>query len=236
MDFSLYKNQLLYSYRGFLSELYKQEYNLKHFDLILMDKSISQKSRDHYITQKRNFTITINDSMYYKRLFEKEIFRKKNWIKDLFIKQRKNFIFSYHNLDRIEIGSSTYYSFPEGRKMAINSIKLIKEFKSYEPFSSPVLFNLIPQKYSTILIVGTNKTKPNNETLSIINYLEKTTMEQKLKYVNDVLIKHVETWFISNNFYLKLKSTNKDKQILRYITKFFPMNMKRKELKFNMFR
>ncbi len=237
VDFSIYKNQLLCSYRGFLSELYKQEYNLKHFELILKDKEISERTKKRYNSKNQHFIMIVNNSRFYKSLFDKEIFRKKNRLLDLFVQRKRtqNFIFSHYELDRIEICSSTCYAFP-GNKVPIDKIKLLSNFKYYDPISSLIFFSLIPQKDKTILIVGTNKTKPDYKTLLIIKYLDEATMEQRLKYVSDVLIKHVETWFLSTQYYNKLSNTKKDKKIIKNIERYFHNSMKRKDIEFNMFK
>ncbi|WP_117883865.1 hypothetical protein [Aureibaculum luteum] len=220
VDLSLNRNQLLFSYRGFLSELYKQEYNLKWYKLIFESNELTNEIKQTFYHLNSGFDLATKFGRFNKQLFESDL-----------IKGTNSFEFIHFALPKIEICTST--SFSSASKIKFK--KDLLERKSLPPIVSSNFINLIPQKDKLNVILGCHsekKLKGKFDLDKISNYNEK----EKIKLISDVLIRHVETWFVSKNLYNKWKDQKKDVEILNQIHKYLPSHMKSKYVKFNMFQ
>jgi hypothetical protein len=222
IDFSLYKNQLLYSYRGFLSEHYKQEYNIKWYESIFNCVDLNNSIKSSYLHLDKEFKLSVKLGKQIKILFEKDLFEGTT-----------HFEFINFNLPRIEVCTSTTYTIPFSLSQEL--IYELEMGKLDNPLISPIFINLIPNKTGLNVILGclSDTNAKGRLKLSKISALPQ---KEKIKLISDILIKHVETWFVSLSLYNTWKQRKMDNEILTYIAKYLAPEMKLKHLKFNMFQ
>jgi hypothetical protein len=224
VDYSEYKNQVLFSYRGFLSELNKQEFNLKWYLNIFQSSELSKEIKNQYRSKYIQFSILVKSGRSTKMLLESDL---KN--------STKHFDFINFTLPRIDICTSTAYSLPAAIDI---DDKIIEEFENMEtipPFSAVNFVNIIPIKNGLEVILGCHnqndlKGKLQLEKISLMNE------KDKFKLLSDILIRHIETWFVSKSLFNTWKSRNMASEILKQMEKYRPHNMKRRHIKFNMFQ
>ena len=197
-----------------MNEIYKIEYNLKWYDKIFSDQSISVKSKNSYFRKMGLFLQVIDLHYKSKELLEIEIFGLSN---------NENFIFSYREISKLDICSCACYQMIENLPIT----------NTDDFFNSYVFFNLFPNGDKTILLVGVYSGLKDNDAL--IKYLDNANEFELLKYISDTLIKHVETWIVSVDLYQKWKSKNFDKLILEKKEEFLPFEKKNEEIEFNIF-
>ncbi|MES2515344.1 MAG: hypothetical protein V4580_14420 [Bacteroidota bacterium] len=228
-DFYDYKNQLLHAYRGFLSEHYKQEYNLKHYKLIFGDKKISKQTKNNWQHTNLKFQISVCFGKYFKQLFEKDINKKKLW----FLSKANNFEFITLKLPRIEICTSTVFAYPYEANVSKDLKEKIENGLPIKPQGAIISISLVPHGQYTYCILG----QPLESYINKLqfNEISKFTTEESLNLVNGILIKNIETWCMSLAFYDDLRKTGKDKKLLLEIHKHLPADKKRSTVKFNVF-
>lgn len=223
IDYSKYRNQVLFSYRGFLSEHYKQEYNLKWYEKIFQSNELTEETKKGYHINYITFLLAVKSGRFTKSLLESDIHQ-----------HTRNFKFINFQLPRIDVCTSTVYTVPT--KISVNEI-LLKKLKTKEttqPISSSIFVNLIPTNTKLEVILGCEidkKLKGKLELDKIDGYNQKT----KIKLISDILIKHIESWFVSRSLYNVWRNRKMDYEILKQMEKYRPVNMKSKYVKFNMF-
>ncbi|REE07613.1 hypothetical protein DFQ09_1203 [Winogradskyella pacifica] len=224
IDFSLYKNQLLYSYRGFLSELYKQEYNIKWYELIFKSNNLSNEVKESFSNLYNSFLIIIKMSKQTKFLFEQDLNGN-----------TRNFDFIYLNLPKLEVCTSTSYTLPVSISFDADQWQAIKSKETIPLINTPIFINLIPKDNQLNTILGCISDKTLKGRIDV-NKIERYNQKEQIKLISDILIKHVETWFVSKTLYNLWTQRKLEKEILKQIKKYRPAIMKRKNIKFNMFQ
>lgn len=221
-NFYEYKTQLLYSYRGFLSEYNKQEYNCKWYESILNCNNLSKNIKEFYSNLNNKFNLSVKLGKKIKLLFEKDL-----------SEGSCHFEFIYFKLPKIEVCTSTSYCLP-----IILSPQVIHDIENEtitKPTISPILINLIPSETELNVILGCLSDKEIKGRLEL-NKIANLTQKEKIKFISDILIKHVETWFVSISLYNTWKQRKMNHEILNQITKYIPAEKKLSYIKFNMFQ
>lgn len=221
VDYSSYKNQLLFSYRGFLSEHYKQEYNLKHYELIFESNKLTDTIKEMYVQRYLEFSLDVKIGRTIKRLFEKNL-------KEVDV---NDFNFISFKLPKIDVCTSSTYSLPLAIK--IKSDEILKR-ESFPIAGNMNFVNLIPHGKHLNVILGCLSDENLKGRLDL-KKIEKYDDKSKIKLISDILIRHIETWFISNSLYNIWNQRKLTTEIIRQIEKYFPVHMKNKHVKFNMF-
>lgn len=218
VDYNCYSNQLLYSYRGFLSEFYKQEYNLKWYELIFRDNRLNEDVKSAFRNKNNQYKAIVSIGKKIKYLFEQDI-----------NEGIRNFKFIYFKLPKIDICTSTAFAYPQ----VISSVDQMNGFENTPLINNINFINLIPQRDKLNVILGciNNNLKHSLDLDKIIH----KTNQDKIKLISDILIRHTETWFVSTKLYNIWKQRKLDNEILRQKHKHLPAEMKFKHLKFNMF-
>lgn len=223
INYASYYNQILFSYRGFLSEFYKQEYNLKWYELIFKSNQLSDETKKIHENLYLKFSLSIREGKFIKKLFESDL-----------KKATTNFEFIHFKLPLIEVCTSTSYSFPKEIRLDNTQLKELISKDSFPPFSRYYFINLIPTKDELNVILGYNLDQVLKLHLDL-NKISRLTKNEKMKLISDILIRHVETWFISKSLYNIWRDRKLDNEILRQIGKYLPAKMKEKYVRFNLF-
>lgn len=208
-----YNNQLLMAYRWCVNELYKIEYNLKWYEAIFMDLSITTGTKNLYFRKLLQFLPAIDLFNKSKELFEIELCK---------VSDEKNFIFLYKEIDRIDICSCAYY----------NEVDSLPIKSSNDFFNSSIYFSLFPKRGKTILLVWT---RVDSKHVNLIERLKYMNDSELLKYISDVLIKRVETWIVSVELFTEWQKKEVDQKILQKIKEYLPFDKKNLETDFNLF-
>lgn len=219
IDYSLHRNQLLYSYRGFLNEHYKQEYNVKWYELIF-ESNLNDSIKEFYEKLFIQFTVCVKAGNYVKELFESDL-----------LENSQNFKFITLKLPKIEVCTSATFAKP---RMITVDWSAIQMQNSIAPITNYNFINLIPTNENLYVIFGhiADESLPGNLDLEkILNLSQK----EQIKLISDILIKHIETWIVSPSLHNKWKQRKIDKEILQQKKIFRPIPMRNKYLKFNMF-
>jgi hypothetical protein len=224
VDYTNYRNQVLFSYRGFLSEHYKQEYNLKWYNKIFQCNQLSYQCKARYKQEYIKFLLCVKSGRYIKGLLESDL-----------NSESKHFKFLHFQLPRIEVCTSTVYSMPQD--IILNDL-LLRDLASrdtFPPISCTNFINLIPTKDKLEIIIGCDVDQSLHGGIEL-DQVSKYDQEAKIKLISDILIRHVETWFVSTSLYNKWRSRKIDYQIIEQMEKFRPVNMKYEPVEFNMFQ
>lgn len=223
-DYSNYRNQLLFSYRGFLSEFYKIEYNAKWDEKIMNSNNLSEDLKNKAETSfvKNIFKLKVSKSL--KLQLENDL----NY-------NTRNFEFINFQLPRIEVCTSSIYSFPTKILLTKDLLIDIQEREILPSINSTMFFNLIPTKDKLEVIIGCTN-DPKLEGKIDLKEIAKYDEKSKIKLISDILIKHTETWFVSKSLYKVWKNRKLDIEIIKQIEEFRPPFMKNKYVKFNMFQ
>jgi len=189
IDYASYYNQVLFSYRGFLSEFYKQEYNLKWYELIFKSNELSDETKKKYKNLYLVYLLNVKAGKFIKNLFESDL-----------KKVTTNFDFIHFKLPLIEICTSTSYSYPNEVVLNKAQFKKLISKDSFLPLSRYYFINLIPTKGELNVILGYNLDKSLKLHLDL-NKILRLTKKEKIKLISDILIRHIETWFVSKSLY-----------------------------------
>lgn len=220
-----YKNQLLHSYRGLLSELYKQDYNLKWYDLIFESNDLSEETKKRFRHTKIEQSIGAFFLKCFKELIENDI-----------VNNTKNFEFIVLKLPAAQVCTSTVYS-PPMPLIGVDDqfLNRVETSPSLKPPNTIVLVSLIPTKTSTFCILGQPVDTSLPDRINL-NRITKYSPKEKIKFVSDVLIKRIESWCVSIDLYESWKKGNRDKQVIYEIQKYLPDHMKSQQIKFNLLK
>lgn len=224
IDFKLYRTQLLYSYRGYLSEFYKQEYNLKHYLEIFNSNKLSVAVKERYRPLDLQYRLIVKSGQSTKKLLEHDIKHG-----------TQNFEFIHFTIPRIEVCTSTAYALPVAIRVNEEFVADIESRDSFSFGNTPIFINLVPKEKFLNVILGCHKDKTLKGRLDL-EKIQKYNCHDKVKLISDILIRHIETWFVSLNLYNIWKQRNMDNEILRQIEIYLSPLMKTKHVKFNMFR
>ena len=223
VNYSDYRNQVLFSYRGFLSELYKQEYNLKWYEEIFLSNELSHEIKRNYQNKYIQYLLTVKSNRFTKQLLEGDLNHT-----------TKSFDFISFKLPRIDICTSTVYSLPTAIQLDKKLLIDLEEKETFPPTSATNFVNIIPIKDGLEIILGCHnqkdlKGKMKLEKIALLNE------KDKIKLLSDILIRHIETWFVSKSLFNTWESRKMASEILKQMEKYRPHYMKSKHVRFNMF-
>ncbi|KIX22442.1 hypothetical protein SY27_00905 [Flavobacterium sp. 316] len=223
IDYSNYRNQVLFSYRGFLSEHYKQEYNLKWYVKILQSSELTEECKKRFNNKYIQYQLIVKSGKFTKSLLESDLKR-----------ESKNFQFINFQLPRIDICTSTVYSLPTAIILNDTLLQNLEIRKTFPPISSSIFINLIPTNDALEVILGCHADKNIGGKLDL-DKVKNYNQKAKIKMISDILIRHIETWFVSKSLYNIWKSRKMDHEIIKQMEKYKPAHMKSKHVKFNIF-
>lgn len=225
IDYSLRKNQLLFSYRGFLNEHYKQEYNLKWYELIFTSNDLPDELKKEFLSLKIQYIVSVMMGRTTKLQLEEDLFSGS-----------KNHEFIHFTLPRFEVCTSAHYSLPEYIEIE-NPFRLHLDWLNGQSLplnTCPIFINLIPDDTKLNVILGCNSDK------NLFGYIDLKAIQlfserEKIKLISDILIVHIETWTVSLALYNTWKKEGTQQKILDEIEKYIPFSMKSFSPEFNMF-
>ncbi len=198
IDFSLYKTQLLFSYRAFCGELRKKQNLLELHKNILQSEIIQMRcSQDYTNTTKSVIAETqkaIEDLQLMKSHFEDEIANNLN----------SNFIFYTFSYDIIKVSISAAFN-----PIQDNKGEIFEALHNGIPLKT-VFINVIPQEDKLNVIVGYHKNYCNDW---IIEYVKSWKDLDKIGLQNnltDLIGAKVETWCMAISLFETIKTPNKE--------------------------
>lgn len=229
-DYHLYMSQMLLSYRGYFSEVYKKQYNVKYAEKLLNLSYISTADKRQISESSNIEKISLFDALLIRNLFHDEIDSGYS---------KSNFTFHTIQLGKLDVFSSTCYSHPTALPIVDAQdyvSKLTPDNVGNKLHSLPIFFNLIPEDDGLLAIIGW----PNVDTIYFSpEYPEKkmdfTCVESMQKYVSDVLIKRVESWGMSVDTHQGLKENGADEIIIKLIYEHLSDHKKGDYIDFNLF-
>ncbi len=191
LDFSLYKTNLLFSYRILANELRKKEILIDKFKSILNDFELNLYFDNQYINNLKDnikgYRQALKDGEYYLIFFNSDI-----------NSNTRNFTFLTIELPLIDFCASGVFTYETTAE--INSIPdLLKD----KPLSD-IYFNLLPLKDKSIAIFGF-LTEMKEKLWGHISEFKDTDKIYSLKKIGDLLLTRVENWVCSESVYRKLK-------------------------------
>lgn len=197
LNTSIYKSQLLFSYRSLCAEIRKKLKNIEIFERVQKSSHFKMHSQFLDITKMQIEANTqgVNDMNFFKDEFEKEIFNE----------SIPNFVFETIDFNFIPISVSAVYS-------PINPEFHTLEFlmNSKEPLNY-IFINLIPQNDKLSLIIGYHKNFMDNWIFEYINSWKNIDDKVFRKKITDLLATKIETWAISPVYFESLSKSNINK-------------------------
>ena len=181
LNFNQYKTNVLLCYRAVLNEYRKKEVNIDTYNFAL-DSSISNRlSKQNLYTLIENETLAKNDLNRLAGLVRSDIDTG-----------NQTFHFSTRVIELVDLCTSSVFS------SEMRDDFLIKKLsgKWTEPLNDAIL-NIIPHKGKTVIILGCHESM-----LPKCEYFFSELAQDPLKFISDVLIKNIETWVCSPQFYL----------------------------------
>jgi len=189
-DFSLdsYKNQLLLSYRGILNELRKKEIDIKFWQLLKDDPTMSNAiDPSVFWARERGVRAAIKDLEFYRSELEEDLITTRE--------HKPKFRFVVRRLPFVPVCTSSIFSFESNGQMMrkIGTLFFDKTLDS-------IIINLLPHEKETFLIVGTHQNCSSQCHLYLQQFSFRSDKEL-LKEISDILIRNVETWVTSEHYY-----------------------------------
>ncbi len=207
-DFSVYKNQLLLTYRAIANECRKKEIIVEWYE------SLVQLCKEN-ITLTENELNTANDEQIEEYLIKKEriffleqlIVNNKLGINDLMfyfneievdIKKPSNrFMFFFKTIPYFEVVASSTFHLDSYDTMHKDHLE--KPNWEAEPLNS-LFFHILPQRSRSIVIFGFHN-KFVKQNLYYFAKLAEMNETQMLKEISDILIERIESWSCSEEFH-----------------------------------
>lgn len=209
IDFKDNQVQLLYSYRSYLNEFYKQQCNLNWYEEIFKSNKVSLRTKKIFFKKNESYSISVKMAKYTIEQIENNLKNKST-----------DFCFYNFSLPKIEICSSGVFSFPIKVRIDKNMISYIKYCENIPHKCSTNFFHLIPFNNKLEVIVGCHKDDGLNGKLDI-DAIKLMSEKEKFKFISDVLVKYVETWFISKSLFNHWSEKKMDKKILEEKKNFY---------------
>lgn len=226
-NFSKQRHLLLFSYRALVNELYKQEYNLRHYEIIFAS-TLNEKIKDYYREKHLQFSASLKLLREYKKELELQLGLRsvlKSFFYYCFSKRRKVH-FIVRKCPTLHMAASIIFSTLHEK---INAIDIDLDVLS------PYFLHIIPTDHGTEVIFGHESM---NDTLEGVQFKDLATIpeQQLLQIISHIVIKYAETWAISEKFYASLNSKRITSQIIT-MKDYFLNNrrMRSKQLSFNIF-
>ena len=220
VDFSDYNTFLLFTYRSMMMER-RKKLNVIHCNDLIMNSHFLNSHIDtsylrHY--NKQTF-LGIDDAKYYEEII----------LNNIIDNSKKDFSFITLEIPKIEICASgvyTYETTDEINKIMLNTNKI------NEPLTE-IYFHLIPQQNKSIVLMGCLNKKKSICWHYIKSHLYYSP-ETLLKKISDLLLRNIETWACSSNFYTTRIKPH-ERKILNITNYALDSNDERSDLPFNLF-
>lgn len=186
IDFTSYKNQLLFSLRAFYNQRFQKERLLAFYLATKSIKSTQDIIPDTFFKDSINGLMSsLND---YEEI-EKELFDDYNL-------NSENFYFKVIELPLLPICISSFFTYE-----TINEIKqlFINKNNLNIPLTN-IFINLIPYTNKSILIIGCQQ-KKHRKCKEFLSKFSSSNLELTLKNLSTTILNNIEDWVISPSFY-----------------------------------
>lgn len=216
IDFSEYKNNLLFAYRTLLNERRKKEYNISFNNALNNEHGLFNTQNDELSAQNQS---GINDIDYYINIILSDIDNN-----------TENFVFFERRINKQEVCISSSFSF-ETVKEQLNQIS--STGKDFEILTA-IFICFFPIKNKNILLIGYLKSMEDKCGKWVRNIFE---IEEKilLKTISDLMLTRCEQWACSENFYKKNIQPREEEIEQVFIDNFFSSSPDEVKIKFNIF-
>jgi len=186
IDFSNYKNLLLFTLRTIYNEKFRKIVNVRMWECLLA-------------THKKLFYEEfLNGSLNQEKLGLEDIERTEILIwKDL-NENTESFVFKVRNIKRIEICMSSFYNYETSLEMNA----YFKEHGRQKETVIDIFINLFPHKNESVFMMGYKK-EDESQVKGYINEFFSDTEKRLKRKITNLLMFTCETWVISNSFYNK---------------------------------
>ena len=210
LNFSSYRHNLLFSYRGLLNDLYSALISRDFANKALYDNKLPDIWKDDYRKRRNREQLKINELTYYKWVIEQEI---------LFKQHSQQFIFHHFSLPKLELATSTIYGgitiygakgYKEMEYTALRKVKA--DDPTYRPACHPIFINLIPGENDFSFILGHVKTLTEIEAIPVRD-IDDLGQSDILGLLSQILPK-LEVWGMSKKLYKKWKDEGKVDRLL----------------------
>lgn len=215
--------QLLHAYRGVCNELHKQEFNIQATSSIINNPNI-KILKDQYLKGDLPYQMKVRMTRFIKKQLEEDLYSN-----------TRHFIFDHFELSRVDICTTSLLGpMPEFDNINVpHWQKIINNCEFIEGSGATNFIILIPEGEILNVIIGTNK-KRLFENLDIEEIINKT-IDEKLIFLSDIVLREIETWVMSNKLYLEWKKSGWDKKVIEEINRHKPPTTKLKPTNLNIF-
>ncbi|RDC64867.1 hypothetical protein [Adhaeribacter pallidiroseus] len=189
-DFTTYESFLLFSFRAVMNEIRKKEIIIDWFESLLNHPKLHVSiNKENVKAGLRGQLLGIQDLKYVEDEILNEIARLPN--------HNRSFVYKVLILPSIPVCGSAIYNEESFEDMASHTYGPNGE----SPLNSR-LIHIIPDLNSTYLIIGYHSSF-NNKNSQFFSELEQRDNSSLLSLANDLLVKRIESWACSTQFYLE---------------------------------
>jgi hypothetical protein len=224
VDYTVYRNQMLFSYRAIVNEKYKKVVNLDVNDRILNSFKLKLFLNDGYLNElkesKKQESLAIEEFKYYEEIFLRNI---KN-------EELRDFEFMTFDFPKVEICASGVFTYETTRE--IDQLLRSGKHKETDPFTH-IYFNLLPTMDKSIVIMGCLKER-KKLCWDYIASFKSDESSESLKKISDLFLCQLENWLCSTDFY-KQKLKSKESEITKITHDSIKNPDERRSLTFNLF-
>jgi len=224
IDHTIYRTQLLLSYRAIVNEKHKKVVNVEVNDRILSSFRLKLFLSDGYLNNlresKKHESLAIQEFNYYERIFIDNI---KN--PDL-----RDFEFFTFELPKVAICASGVFTYETTNEIT----QLISSGKQTEadPLTH-IYFNLLPIGEKSVVILGCLKDR-KEKCWDYITSFNTGDNKSSLKKISDLLLCQLENWLSSVDFY-KQHLKPMESEITKITHESIKNTDERRSLRFNLF-
>lgn len=203
IDFNLYSNQLLFTYRAICAELRKKEILQEKFSRMLKSNIIHKNASESMIETleltRYGYELGVKDNDFYKKSIEEELFNEN---------APRGYSFKTLKIQNLPVCASSIFS-PTNSDHEDDP-------EREDPFEA-VFFNLIPKGECSYVIIGyfiKHTTDWIKEYFDSWDNLSKIEIENK---ITNLLVTRTETWAMSPRLHNQISEKEVLQKILDYI-------------------
>jgi hypothetical protein len=217
IDFTNYKNLLLFTLRTIYNEKFRKLVNLKMYEGLILNPHLFDI--DYFLGAKKQEELGLND-----------IEKTEKTIWEDFNNGEQSYIFKVREIEKKEICLSAFYNYDTSQELS----NYIFENRKDKEEVTDIFVNLFPYKNKSIFMMA-YKSKNKEQVKNYVNEFFNGNEKRLERKITNLMMFQCETWVVSNKFYLK--NIAKTQNAFSFAVNFSHRNMnERKFFDLNIFR
>ncbi len=217
-----YKTQLWWTWSEFMKLCFNLYYKIEWYKAIIESPQINKDAKEIYRNKFYAATIQHSACQFIKQKIKSDLERN-----------TKHFNFTCLELPYVEVLAKSAFMIPIPVIFTGNFMEEIDQQKQIQPLQSFNMILLFPKAKAWHAMIGTDNIESliGKMNININNYTE----HQKMKYMNDLLIKYIDKWIVSEALYKLWKQEAITYEVINQKMKYNEDEMKLREVNYNIF-